>query len=138
MLLAHIVDFHAGKRPHAESLLNCESGIIGVDVHLHHIFRGNADNRIADGFQKRLKSLFLVIGERIFQIDNELRTITETNLGRIQMGGVDRMRLSALACLCDIEILKKHFSDFSAQCLKRTVHDCHETLTAGVHNTRLF
>ena len=74
----------------------------------------------------------------MFQIDNELRTITETNLGSIQMGGVNRMCLSALACLCGIEILKEHFSDFSAQRLKRTVHDRHEPLTAGVHNTCLF
>ena len=48
MFLAHVVYFHAGQRTQTKALLNCKTGIVGMNMYFNDFVRCDADNRVAD------------------------------------------------------------------------------------------
>ena len=80
MLLTHIVNFHFGQRTVGQRSLNCKPRIICMHMNLHNVvIRYNYD-RIADGFQKRLKVKLCILCVLFFEHNDKFCTVTEFNI----------------------------------------------------------
>ena len=79
MFQTHIVDFHIGKRAILQCLLDSQTGIIGMYVHLHDILIRNTHNGITDRLKICLEIYLCLDVERFVQHNDEFRTVTELN-----------------------------------------------------------
>ncbi len=80
MLQTHIVNLQVGERAILQCLLDSQTRVIGMYVHLDYVIVCHTYNRIADGLQIRLEIHFHLDIEGLVQHDDEFRAIAELNL----------------------------------------------------------
>ena len=100
MLLAHVVDLHAGKETKGQCFLDRKTRIVRVNMNFYDIIVRNDYDGVTNGFQICLELMLAVFVVMFFQIDDKLRTIAILNVC-----GID------ISCCC-------------AFCLSLHVHSC--------------
>ena len=138
MLKPHVIDLHIGKRTILQCLLDCESGVIGMYVHLHHVIIRNHHDGIADGLQISLEIHLLLDIKGLVQHDDKFGAVAEFDLH---------------ACLRFQAALRRYFrsgrlrrfgkvigvcGNLSRKGIKRAAKHLHKSLSAGIHHACLL
>ncbi len=115
MLEPHIVNLHVGKCAILQSLLDCESRIVGMYVHLDHVVICNYHDGITDGFQIFFEINLLLDVKIPGEHNNKFRTVTEfdvslglgahTSLDRLHMCHLRNGQIKFLAKKCIVSTL---------------------------------
>ena len=97
MLLAHVVDLHAGQGTKGQRLLDGKTRIVGVNVYFYDIIIGNNNNGITDGLQVSLELMLAVLIVMLLQIDDKLGAIAIFDMSRVDISGCCAL---CLGCSC--------------------------------------
>ena len=133
MLQPHVVDLHVGKCSILQCLLDGQTRVIGMYVHLYYILICHTYNRIAYRLQICLEIHLHLDVEGFVQHNNELGTVPELDFRlflRILSGSVTR-RLHGRRLHGEIDLLAQIGVQSPCQNL-------HQPLPAGVHHSCLL
>ncbi len=141
VLLAHIIDFNSGEGTVGKPLLDRQSGIVRMNMDLHHAAVRYQHDGIPQRFQVRLKGRFLLIRVLFFEIDDEFGAVPETDIGGLRRRSVrphgdrygDPDRAVRLAA-----VLHGKIRHLAGKAVQSPLHHLHEPLAAGIHHARLL
>ena len=107
-------------------------------MYLYDLIICDNNNGITDRLQIRLKLILLLQCDRRIKHNKELCTICKFDL-------LICLCFNIVGCSCTFRCLfhRLSFLDgvihfFAEQCIHCTFHNLHQTLSAGIHNSRLF
>ena len=136
MLQSHVVDFHVRKCAILQCLLDRQTRIIGMYMHLDYIIVSNTYNRITDRFQICLEIHLLFDIESSVQKYDKFCTISKFYI-RFCL----RIHRFTAYSLCGARfLLTVHIQIdlFAQKCIVGSGQYLYQSLSAGIHYASLF
>ena len=82
VLDAHVVDLHAAEAAVFKRFLKCLPRVVGVDMDLDDVVIRHKHQAVPDRGKERFYPLLFLFRERLFQMNDELRTVSVTDFIR--------------------------------------------------------
>ena len=98
VLLAHIVDLHAGQGAKGQCLLDGKPRIVGMNMYFYNVIIGNHHDGITDRLQISLELMFAVFIVMLLQIDDELGAVAIFDMCRVNVSGCCTLCFCRCAC----------------------------------------